>query len=161
MHGDPLHDGYFARARLGVHLGMRFGASATRRYAFPPRTRPSALPAGVLVWGHRLAWSRPFLHSGSAKGQFSRSLAELLFAFHRAAQSKLRGLRGRLGPEPMRRAMKSTRLRLAAGGAEWVAVMHLARTLSPIAVRGHLRLRAARTGILAAEAHLDVGSVQP
>jgi hypothetical protein len=78
-----------------------------------------------------------FLHSGSAKGQFSRSLAELLFAFHWAAQFTLRRLRGRLGSEAMRRAMKSTRLRLAAGGAEWVAVMHLARTLSPSAVRGH------------------------
>jgi hypothetical protein len=31
LHGDPLHDGYFARARLGVHPGMRFGASGTRR----------------------------------------------------------------------------------------------------------------------------------
>jgi hypothetical protein len=55
------------------------------------------------------------LHSRSAKGQFSRSLAELLFAHHRAAQSKLRSSRGRLGPEPMRAAMKSTRLRLPAG----------------------------------------------
>jgi hypothetical protein len=74
----------------------------------------------------RVGLARPplFLHSRSAKGQFSRSLAELLFAHHRAAQSKLRSARGRLGPEPMRGAMKSTRLRLPAGGSEWVAVMH-------------------------------------
>jgi hypothetical protein len=48
MDGDPLHDGYFARARLGVHPGMRFGASGTRK-PFPPRTRASVLPAGILV----------------------------------------------------------------------------------------------------------------
>jgi hypothetical protein len=90
----------------------------------------------------RVGLARPplFLHSRSAKGQFSRSLAELLFAHHRAAQSKLRSLRGRLGPEPMRGAMNSTRLRLPAGGAEWVAVMH---GTSPIPARYEAsRLRA-------------------
>jgi hypothetical protein len=65
-----------------------------------------------------------FIHSGGAKGQFTGSFAELLFAPHRAAQSKLRRLRDRLSPEPMRRVMKSARLRLPARGAEWVAVMH-------------------------------------
>src|SRR5262245_59910263 len=89
--------------------------------------RSTYAPGGhfsVGVAGDPPAYSRPFLHSGSAKGQFSRSLAELLFAHHRAAQSKLRSSRIRPRPEPMRRAMKSTRLRLAAGGAERVAVMH-------------------------------------
>lgn len=85
------------------------------------------------IWRRGSGLVTAFLHSGSAKGQFTRSLAELLFAHHWAAQSKLRRVRGRLDPESMRRAMKSARLRLPAGGAEWVAVMH---GVFPIPQRG-------------------------
>jgi hypothetical protein len=98
--------------------------------------------------GDRLTWSRAFLHSGSTKGQFSRSLAELLFAHHRAAQSKLRRLGGRLGPDPMRGTMKSARLRLAARGTEWVAVMHggVPQRGEPSPLRASARSRAPRGG---------------
>jgi hypothetical protein len=106
---------------------MRCGASGTRRSALPSRTDPSALPAGIFVsgvgwpgWGclggsrpglrarggewalaaAGPAYSRSFLHSGGANGPFTRSLAELLFAHHPAAQSKLRRLRAGLVPNP-------------------------------------------------------------
>jgi hypothetical protein len=114
-----------------ARAARRFLPELARRHCRRAFSREASAGGGSRPAGLVTAFSS----SGSAKGQFPCSLAKLLFAHHWAAQSKLRRLRGRLGPESMRRAMKSTRLRLAAGSSEWVAVMHGTCPI-PSAVRG-------------------------